>query len=191
VLNQDPDSDRFTNLDEWQGHTDPTDKNSHPDYVSKLKLKSAMEEPFRLMFSSWVDDTYAINTIDLKQPTQFLKKGDTIKGTRFKILKFTEKYEQNKYGTDIDLSELTLENNETKDQLTLTKEKVASSPESVATFVYLWGERREFQVRKDQEFSLQPEELIRYKLIDVQPAKAVIVNTQTPQVAIEIGLLPP
>lgn len=191
VLNQDPDNDGFTNLDEWQGHSNPTDKNSHPDYVAKLKLKSAAEEPFRLMFSSWVGDTFAINAIDLKEPTQFLKVGDTIKGTRFKIVKFTEKYQPDKYGTNVDLSELTLEHEETKQQLILTKEKVAVSPESVATFVYTWGERREFQVRKDQEFSLKPEEQIKYKLIDVQPAKAVIVNTQKPDAPIEIGPLPP
>jgi len=191
VLEQDPDGDGFTNLDEWQNHSDPTDRNSHPDYVTKLKLKSATEEPFRLMFSSWVGDNYAINTIDLKQPTQFLKKGETIRGTRFKIVKFTEKYQPDKYGTDLDLSELTLEHEETKQQLTLTKEKVATSPESVATFIYSCNERREFQVRKDQEFSLNPEQQTKYKLKDVQPAKAVIVNTQKPDEPIEIGSLTP
>lgn len=193
VLNQDPDNDGFTNLDEWQGRTNPTDGNSHPDYVSKLKLKSATEEPFRMMFSSWMGDTYAINTIDLKQPTQFLKKGDTIKGTRFKIVGFKEKYQPNKYGTDVDLSELTLEHLDTKQQLTLIKETIAISPESVATFVYTWGGRNEFAIRKDQEFSLKPEEQIKYKLIDVQPPKAVIVNTQFPHAptSIEIGPLPP
>src|SRR6266404_2724842 len=85
VLSQDADGDGFTNLDEWQGHTNPIDKNSHPDYLTKLKLKSVVEEPFRLMFSSSVGDTFAINTIDLRQPTQFLKVGDTIPQTRFKI----------------------------------------------------------------------------------------------------------
>src|SRR5882724_3386292 len=155
VLEQDPDGDGFNNFDEWQGHTNPTDGNSHPEYYTKLKLKSTKEEPFRLIFSSWMGDTYQINTIDFKQPTQFLKVGDTIKGTRFKIAKFLKKYEPNKYGTNVDVSELTLEQEETKQQLTLVKEKVAMSPESVATFVYTWGGRREFQVRKDQEFSLK------------------------------------
>jgi hypothetical protein len=193
VLDQDPDGDGFTNLDEWQGHTTPIDKNSHPDYVTKLKLKSFSEEPFRLMFSSWVGETFAINTIDLKQPTQFLKEGDMIGGTRFKIVKFTEKYQPNQYGTDVDVSELLLEHEGTHDQLTLVKEKVAMSPESVATFVYTWpaGERREFQVRKDQEFSLKPHEEIKYKLVDVQPTKAVIVNSQRPNEQIQIGLLAP
>src|SRR5213080_2746723 len=187
VLEQDPDGDGFNNLDEWLGHTNPTDASSHPEYYTKLKLKSATEEPFRLVFSSWVGDTYGINTIDLKQPTQFLKVGDSIKGTRFKIVKFLKKYEPNKYGTNVDVSELTLEQVETKQQLTLVKEKVAMSPESVATFVYTWGGRQEFQVRKDQEFSLKPQVQIKYKLVDVDPAKAVIVNTQKPNEPIEIG----
>ena len=191
VLEQDPDNDGFSNLEEWQGHTNPTDRNSHPEYYTKLKLKSAVEEPFRLVFSSWVGDTYGINTIDLKQPTQFLRVGDSIKGTRFKIVKFLKKYEPNKYGTNVDVSELTLEQVETKEQLTLIKEKVAMSPESVATFVYTWGGRQEFQVRKDQEFSLKPQVQIKYKLVDVDPAKAVIVNTQKPNEPIEIGLFNP
>ena len=118
--------------------------------------------------------------------------GDVISGTRFKLLKFTEKFQPNQYGTNVDVSELLLEHEETKERLTLTKEKIAISPESVATFSYSWpaGQPpREFQVRKDQEFSLKPEEEIKYKLVDVQPAKAVIVNTQKPNDLIQIGLL--
>jgi hypothetical protein len=191
VLDQDPDGDGFNNLDEWTGQTNPTDGNSHPEYCTKLKLKWATEEPFRLVFSSWVADTYAINTIDLKQPTQFLKVDDSIKGTRFKIVKFVEKYQPNKYGTNVDVSELTLEQVETKQQLTLIKEKAAISPESVATLVYTWGGRQEFVVRKDQEFSLKPKAQIKYKLVDVGLAKAVIVNSQRTDEPIEIGLLNP
>ncbi|PZR73536.1 MAG: hypothetical protein DLM73_10420 [Chthoniobacterales bacterium] len=191
VLTQDADADGFTNLEEWENHTNPTDKNSHPAFLAKLKLKSFAQEPFRLVFASWVDDTFALNTSDLKEPTQFLKIGDTIRGTKFKIVKFSEKHEPNKYGTSIDLSELTLENQETHEQLSLVKEKIMISPESVANFVYTWGERREFAVKKDQKVSLKPEEQIKYKLVDVQPAKAVIVNTQNPNEPIEVGLFIP
>ena len=192
VLEQDPDRDGFTNLDEWLGHTNPIDPKSHPDYLTKLKLKSFTREPFRLVFSSWVGDTFAINTIDFTQPTQFLKIGDTIAGTQFKVINFKEKYQRNQYGTNVDVSELTLEHEETQEKLTLVKEKVAISPQSVAAFVYSWpaGQPvREFEVRKDQEFSLKPQEEIKYKLVDVQPTKAVIVNMQKPNERIEIGLL--
>src|SRR5438128_6292818 len=191
VLDQDPDGDGFTNLDEWQGGTNPTDKDSHPDYLTKLHLVSATEEPFRFMFSSWVAGTFAINTIDQSEPTQFLKIGDMIHGTSFKIVKFVEKHARNQYGTNLDVSELVLEHKETKEQLTLVKEKVAMSPQSVATFAYAWGGRREFEVRKDQEFSLKPLDDIKYKLVDVQSTKAVIVNTQKPNELIEIGFAAP
>jgi hypothetical protein len=191
VLEQDPDGDGFNNLEEWSSHTNPTDPNSHPEYYTKLKLKYSTEEPFRLVFSSWVGDAFAINTIDMKQPTQFVKLGDSIKGTRFEVAKFVEKYQPNKYGTNVDVSELTLEQQETHQQLTLVKEKVAISPESVATFVYTWGRRQEFQVRKDQEFSLKPLENIKYKLIEVGPTKAVIANSQRAGEPIEIGLFNP
>ncbi len=191
VLTQDPDGDGFDNLEEWQHHTKPTDRNSHPGFIAKLKLKSFEQEPFRLVFASWVGETFALNTNDLRAPTQFLRLGDSIQGTKFRLVKFAEKYEANKYGTRIDVSELTVENRETREQVNLVKEIVMISPEAIANFVYAWGSRREFAVKKDQEFSLKPEEQVKYKLVDVQPAKAVIVNTQKPNELIEINLLNP
>ncbi|MEP7015481.1 MAG: Amuc_1099 family pilus-like system protein [Verrucomicrobiota bacterium] len=193
VIDQDPDGDGFSNLVEWKGHTNPTDKNSRPDYVAALRLKSVRDEPFRLLFSSWNPDTQTaqLETIDFSEPTQFLKVGDQIGGTRFKIVKFTEKHQTNPAtGGDADVSELNLENVDTHDKLTLIKEKVATSPESVATFIYTWpagSPPREFQVRKEQGFSLKPIEQIKYKLVDAQPTKAVIVNTQKPDQRIEIS----
>lgn len=197
VLTQDPDGDGFNNLDEWQGHTNPTDKASHPAYITKLKLKAFTQEPFRLKFSSWNPsaETFEINGIDLKQPTQYLKVGDTIAGTHFKLVKFTEKHVPNAAtGGDTDVSELLIEHTDNHTQLTLVLQQVATSPESIATFIYSWpatSAPEEIKVRKEQEFSLKPQEDIKYKLIDVQPTKAVIVNNQKPNEPIEIGLMAP
>jgi hypothetical protein len=197
VLEQDSDGDGFTNLDEWQRLTNPTDKNSRPDYLAKLKVTSIREEPFRLLFSAWVSgpdgDTFQINTIDFTQPTQFLKIGEIIGGTRFQIVTFSEKYSKNRHGTDEDVSELELEQVDTHDKLTLVKEKVATSPESVVSFTYLWpaGQpAQKFQVRKDQEFSLKPNEHIKYKLVDAQPNKVVIEEILKRGQSIEIGFGP-
>ena len=190
VLNQDPDGDGFTNLDEWEGHSNPTEKESHPPYVAKLKLKSFAQEMFSLIFSSSVEETYAINSVDHRMPTQFVRVGEMIRGTKFKIVAYAEKYDTDKYGTTVDVSELTLEQVENHDRVTLVKEKPATSPESVANFLYTWGGHEQaFSVKKDQEFSLKPQEEIKYKLLDVQSDKAIIINTQKPAEKIEIGLL--
>ena len=98
VLDQDPDKDGFTNLDEWQGNTDPTNAGSHPDYITKLQLVSTTEEPFPYIFASRTEDTFGINDIDQSEPTQFLKVGKTVRGTDFKIVKFIEKHERNQHG---------------------------------------------------------------------------------------------
>src|SRR6266853_186050 len=127
VLDQDPDKDGFTNLDEWQGNTDPTNKDSHPDYITKLHLVSATEEPFRYIFSSRIGETFGINDIEQSEPTQFRKVGDVIRGTGFKIVKFTEKSERNQYGINEDMSELLLEHPNSHAQVTLVKGKVVTS----------------------------------------------------------------
>ena len=106
-------------------------------------------------------------------------------------MEFSEKYDTNRYGTKVDVSELLLENQETHELLSLVKGKVMISPEVVANFVYLWGNRREFAVRKDHEFSLKPEGQIKYKLVDVHPDKAFVVDIQKPNEAIEVGPLSP
>ena len=192
ALEQDPDKDGFNNLDEWQGNTDPTKAESHPDYTTKLHLASATEEPFAYIFASRTKDKFGINSINESEPTQFLKVGDVIRGTDFKITKFTEKKERNQYGMKMDVSELLLEHQQNHAQLTLVKGQIATSPQSVATFVYSWGGRKEFEVRKDQEFPLATAEGNRtYKLIDVRPDKAVVVDTQKPGAQIEIGFAAP
>src|SRR5262249_45944688 len=192
ALEQDPDKDGFTNLDEWEGKTDPINAESHPDYTTKLQLVSATEEPFRYIFASRTKDKFGINSIDESEPTQFLKVGDVIRGTDFKIVTFTEKKERNQYGVRMDASELLLEHQGSHARVTLIKGQVATSPQSVATFIYSWGWRKEFEVGKDQDFTLATAEGNRtYKLIDVRQDKAVILNTQNPGAPIEIGFAAP
>jgi len=192
VLAQDADGDGFTNFDEWEGHSNPINRDSHPPYAAKLKLRSFAREAFPLIFSSSVDDTYALNSSNRRMPTQFLKIGEIVAGTKYKLAGYTKKYDTDKYGTTIDISELTLEQVDTQDQVILVKEKQATSPESVANFLYTWGgSERTFVVKKDQEFSLKPLLEIRYKLLTVQPDKAVIINTRKPNEKIEVGLVQP
>jgi len=200
VLSEDPDGDGFTNLDEWKGAkgdgsdaTDPLDKNSHPPYYTKLRLIQYIKQPFRLLLAAWDGDpakpdtlSFQINTVDVNQPTQFVKIGDTIAGTKFKVIKFEKKEEFDPaIQINKDVSELTVQHIERGDNVTLVLGQVANSPDSYALFRYLWN-NTQFQVQKNREFALLPDANLRYKLIDIADDHALIQTPTGQQVTVPL-----
>lgn len=57
ILKDDPDGDKYTNLEEWEGKSNPRDPQSKPAFYAKLVLESIQEEPYTIRFSNAVDDT--------------------------------------------------------------------------------------------------------------------------------------
>ncbi len=194
VLQDDPDGDGFSNLDEFLGAdrsdkngdadaTNPKDKASHPPYYTKLFLKQYIKVPFRLKFNGEDGERskpesmqFQINTLDLRQPTVFLSIGDTVPGTKFKIEKFEAKSKLNEsIGSQEDVSELTVLNTETGDHVVLIKGRETNSPDSFALFTYLWPKPpRDIRVKKFQDFVLIPDTQEKYKLIDITETEAQI-----------------
>jgi hypothetical protein len=177
VKDQDPDEDRFTNLEEFTEGTDPKDKTSVPPYWKKLRLKEFISKPFRLKFNGTPDEglTFQINPQGGR--TQFRAIGEMIEGTPYKVVAFNPKTEM-RNDMEVDISELTIENTETGKSLVLVYRKEANDPTSFAKFVYLYDDS-EFTVKKDDEFSLVPQPDHKYKLIDINAEKAVIQDQKS------------
>jgi hypothetical protein len=184
---QDPDKDGFLNEDEWRENTDPTNKDSHPPYYTKLFLARFVKIPFRLILKSY-DGTpnkdpiekfsFQIDTIDLRQPSDFLKIGEMVPHTKFKLEKFEYKQAYNpKIEDKEDVSELTLSNVETGDKIVLVYNRITDSPDVFADFLYEWPQPVQvIRVKKLQEFVLRPEvdDKHHYKLLDISDAEALI-----------------
>lgn len=180
VLNEDPDGDGFTNLEEFLAGTNPQDKNSHPPFVSKLRLKDYRKMVFHFKFEAYDGDGFQVNPLDLHKGSQFLKMNDAIEGTKFKLVKFEEKKVPNEAsGGETDVSELTIQNSETGEFLVLPITKTVNSPDSVGIFKNLW-DNTEFEVRRGQTFSIKPETGVQYKLIDIHETEALISNPAGP-----------
>lgn len=179
LLSTDPDNDSFTVLEEWMAKTDPTDADSIPPYYTKLRLKQYIRIPFLLKFNGSPDDgqTFTINAVSLKTPTQFLKLGEMIDKTPFKLLSY-EKKNIEKDGIPINESEVLIENIENGEKITLVNGKVVDSPTSKAKFVYLL-DGSEIEVKKNDSFSLPQQKDVQYKLIDINDTQAVIQNITT------------
>jgi len=187
VATQDPDKDGFLNEDEWRAKTDPNKKESHPPYHTKLFLAQFVQIPFRLVFKSYDGDPakdkpekfqFQIDTIDLRQPSDFLKLGDTVPHTKFKLDKFVFKEAPNpKTGDKEDVSELTLVNIETNDKIVLIYNRITNSPDVYGLFAYEWMQPVQMiKVKKLGEFVLKPEvdDQHHYKLIDINETEAQI-----------------
>lgn len=204
VRDDDPDQDGFTNKDEYLGtdrsaptdpqeaedpkdSTDPKDKSSHPAYYTKLFLKQYIKVPFRLLFNGIDGDpakdkpeamSYQINTVDLGGSSEFLKLGDVVRNTRFKLLKFEYKTKMNEKIQELeDVSELTVQHLDTGDSIALVWRKVTDSPDSYALFDYQWpsaANPQPIRVKKLGAFVLKPNIQEQYKLIDIKEAEAQI-----------------
>lgn len=174
ILSRDADEDGFTNLEEFEAGTNPIDKAAHPPYYTKLRLESYTQKDFRILFAQRTGQTFQIETIDSPRPTQFLKLGDTIKGTNFEIAKFEEKFITNPAtGGQTDKSELIIRDKETGREIKLVIEQVANDPDSSAMLRDLWA-AKSFKLAKGEEFALEQDANSKYLLVDVNPEQAVI-----------------
>ncbi len=184
IATDDTDKDGFLNEDEWLGKTDPNNKDAHPPLATKLFLVSWIKVPFRLLFNA-VDGNpekdkpekleFQINTVDLRQPSEFLKLGQMVSRTKFKLKSFEYKTMPDPNSGTKDVSELTLENTETGETIVLVKERVTDSPDSFGLFDYKFPQPpTQIRVKKLQEFVLLPEKETKYKLVDIKEDAAVI-----------------
>ena len=94
----------------------------------------AAPAPFRLLFNAYDGDPkkdglekmeFQINTIDLRQPSEFLKIGEMVSRTKWRLTKFEINLVRNaQTGEKDDLSELTLTNTETQAEVVLVLNRV-------------------------------------------------------------------
>lgn len=160
--------------------TDPNDPKSHPAHLTKLILSGIQKVPFRLVLKSYDGNpenkaamTFFVNTVDRGRRTELLKIGDTIPSDpRYKLTDFVSRMDKGADETETDNSELIIVNTAYTDEkpLSLPLNKEVDSPESYAIFKYLWVEpggktMPDFPVKKNGEFTLQPEPEKKYKLL--------------------------
>ena len=177
VLTQDSDGDGFTTLDEYLGKTNPQDKNSHPPYWTKLVMKQLVRIPFRLRFDAKNGDTIQINIIDVPEaPTWFGKVNGIINLTKppYKVVKFESKTVKDGNLTR-DVSEVTVQNMETKEEIVLPKQQEVNSPTTYAVLNYLWT-GKPFAVKKNAEFTLKPEDNVKYKALELNETEVVLLK---------------
>jgi len=77
----DKDGDEFTNLEEFQAKTDPTNKNDHPDYLDSLTLSLPLKEtymPFVFTRATKIPSGWRCEFFDARQKDDYGRAGRTL-----------------------------------------------------------------------------------------------------------------
>ena len=184
IKEQDPDNDGFTNLEEFEAQTDPTDPASAPPAIYKLKLVKYEAKPFRLLFQgdpSGDGVEFQINAKELKgsAKTQFKRIGESIENAPYKILKYEKKEVVNERTTAMDdVSELIVQNTETEATIVLVRNKETNDPTSFGEFLNLLNNET-FRLKKGEEFTVKPDVNTSLKLIDISNESAQIQDVNS------------
>lgn len=193
VLEQDPDGDGYTTLEEWEAKTSPRDPASHPPFADKLKLIARRQQNYILEFAAMPDaERYQIIRHPSSQhprATFILRKGETSKDKLFRIDGFEEKQAVNKLGIKVDASELSITYLPDERNVKLVKRVKQIIPTYYGQFVMTVGpNKEEFYVKKGDSFRLPIDPETEYNLIDISEEKAVISFESEPGVEEKIEI---
>lgn len=204
VDREDPDGDGFSNKVEFMNEalnakdcdggksTNPLDPQSHPPYLSRLRLDKYDSRPFHIQFRGYQqlngDTVFQIYLKDVpsSQQPRLKKTGDDLGFEGYKIGAFRQKTaNENEGGIAIptDESELDLEKPEIGFKITLIFRKEIDSPESTANFVMLMPSEvgKVFKVSRGKIFIPPYLTDSQFRVIDIKDDGAVIRDIKTNQ----------
>jgi hypothetical protein len=171
---KDADNDRFSNLAEFRGKTNPRDPNDFPPPEAELCLRAIQAKPFKLRFMSVStlpdgSSKFAVNLRDNSQ-TYFIKEGNEVEG--FRVEKYEPKQEMREVGGTkrrVNVSVLTLSRGGKMIPLVMG-EDVPYNDYTASLFFALDRSMRTVSI--DQEFDLVGK---KYKVIRIDTKRETVL----------------
>ena len=177
----DPDGDGFTNAEEYAAGTDPSDRNSHPDYLDSLKRVLPLKEtvlPFYLRSYMKTPAGMKLEFFDPKRRNDYGKNGyrysvlvgEAIGDTGFTAKSFEQKEKKVKIkGSNVersvDVSAATLVRKKDGKEILLALDEKRKPVDVKATLEFSRGETKTFSVTAGDTIDLYGS---KYKVVDVK-----------------------
>jgi hypothetical protein len=170
----DADDDGFSNKEEFDAHTSPTDPKSHPPPTDKLFLKERVAHNNRLFLRS-SSPPFQVNTPDQKRRNWFVNEGQRFgDGDRFVAGKLEKKIIPDPRLGEKDVSELEVEDTVRKTKFTLVMGVETNLADYEAVFESMLKVREEVRAMKGDSFRIPSWPDTTYKVIDIEEDSAVI-----------------
>lgn len=178
MLDADSDSDGASNRDEFLADTNPHDPQSRPGLHQEMRLKEYTEVRLPVVLESVEGDTARIKRLDGGERVETVKRGETIKGLRWKVEKMSAKKDTDKEGNLIDVSNLTLTDPETNERAMLMKDLPTRTSDSFAEITTPGGGPT-LKVRQDQVFRWPNANGTEFKVVDLREDQVIVQELAT------------
>lgn len=134
MLDADNDGDGFPNREEFVSNSDPLNPNSRPGIHEGMRLKTYHEVRLPMVLDEVKGDQAFLKQLEGGEAKpEVVKAGDTIRG--MKVGRVVTRRETDKSGHPIDVSRVTLEDESTKERVTLVKGMPARTAATHAVLV--------------------------------------------------------
>jgi hypothetical protein len=184
VAFEDQDKDGFSNVVEFNAKTNPADPESHPPFLTRLRMAEFEVKVFKLRFQN-VNDLEGKKQFTVRDNTEkknyFVYMGDkvkefVVKDFRFKMVKETNV--ATGVTSEVDRSELDLFDERISSTVTLIRDKDVESPDSTANLIMLLpGETEKVtRVKQGNDFEIRGN---TYRLLAADASGARIRDMKT------------
>ena len=171
MLDADTDSDGFSNREEFLAGTNPRDGLSMPGMLEGVVMKELKDVRVPVILRSVKDGKARVERLDTPG-TEEWEQGTAVKGLPYRVAAVKQEVKADKHGVYSDVSQVTLENPDTKESVVLIRDLPARSSETHAVLTGPGGYEK--KVRVDDVIELPGEKGKQFKVLELRPDQVVV-----------------
>ncbi len=171
MLDADSDGDGFSNREEFLAGTNPRDALSMPGMLEGVVMKELNDVRVPVILRSVKDGKARVERLDTPGTEEWTQ-GATVKGLPYRVTAVKQEVKADKHGVFSDVSQVTLENPDTKESVVLIRDLPARSSETHAVLTGPGGYEK--RVHVDEIIELPGEKGKQFKVLELRPDQVVV-----------------
>jgi hypothetical protein len=176
VMDQDADSDGYSNREEFLAETNPRDPKSLPGVLDTASVKSVNEVTVPLILREVKGGKARVQRMDTNAEEELVS-GAQPKGLPYNVTAVKHEVKADKHGVLSDVSNVTLENVGTKETVVLIRDLPARSSETHAVVVGPNGQEKKVHLDDTVEIPGMPGR--QFKVIELRPDQVLVEEIGT------------